>query len=471
MTAPIGWRSTSTPRASPSSAIVDLRHASRGPARRCGAGAGPADRYWRHDRRHERAAARDGRADRPCRGRPCQRPRDAVLRHHPDVRGLDTLHPSLLAIARTHRLRRDQPALPARRGPCRRSARSGRAGGCSASRRRCATAVPPVRGGAPDVAVEGEDAWEAGGFSGALPQPGDGARAKAFVDFQNDVTAKDIKLATREGFRSIEHIKRYTTTGMATDQGKTSNLNAPGDRRQGAERAGAGRGPHHLPPALHPRHLRHLRRPLARRAVRSRANDADPRLGGEARRGVRGRERLETRPLLRPTRRGHARRRAPRMPPGARDGGGCSTLPRSARSRSSAPTAAEFLNRLYPNSWTKLGVGRCRYGLMLNEAGFVMDDGVVGRMGPERFHVTTTTGGAPRRARPHGGLPPDRVSRSKGLADLDHRPMGRHRRAGAARARHPGAADRRHQTSPPAPSRTWRCARAASGACPPACSG
>ena len=51
---------------------------------------------------------------------------------------------------------------------------------------------------------------------------------KAFVDFQNDVTAKDIRLATREGFRSIEHVKRYTTTGMATDQGKTSNINAPG---------------------------------------------------------------------------------------------------------------------------------------------------------------------------------------------------------------------------------------------------
>ena len=50
----------------------------------------------------------------------------------------------------------------------------------------------------------------------------------AFVDFQNDVTAKDIALAVREGFRSIEHIKRYTTTGMATDQGKTSNINALG---------------------------------------------------------------------------------------------------------------------------------------------------------------------------------------------------------------------------------------------------
>ena len=60
------------------------------------------------------------------------------------------------------------------------------------------------------------------------------------------------------------------------------------------------------------------------------------------------------------------------------------------------PDAAEFMNRLYTNAWTKLEPGRLRYGLMLNEAGFVMDDGVIGRLAPDRFHVTTTTGGAPR---------------------------------------------------------------------------
>jgi sarcosine oxidase subunit alpha len=58
------------------------------------------------------------------------------------------------------------------------------------------------------------------------------------------------------------------------------------------------------------------------------------------------------------------------------------------------PDAAEFMNRLYTNAWSKLAVGRCRYGLMLNEAGFVMDDGVIGRLAQDRFHVTTTTGGA-----------------------------------------------------------------------------
>ena len=60
------------------------------------------------------------------------------------------------------------------------------------------------------------------------------------------------------------------------------------------------------------------------------------------------------------------------------------------------PDAASFLNRLYTNAWLKLEVGRCRYGLMLSEAGFVMDDGVIGRIAPDRFHVTTTTGGAAR---------------------------------------------------------------------------
>src|SRR5262249_38377286 len=60
------------------------------------------------------------------------------------------------------------------------------------------------------------------------------------------------------------------------------------------------------------------------------------------------------------------------------------------------PDAAEFMNRLYTNAWTKLEPGRCRYGLLLGEAGFIMDDGVVGRLAPDRFHVTTTTGGAAR---------------------------------------------------------------------------
>ena len=71
------------------------------------------------------------------------------------------------------------------------------------------------------------------------------------VDFQNDVTAKDLKLAIREGYRSIEHVKRYTTTGMGTDQGKTCNVNALAIVAEPPVTDRRGR-PHHLPPALYP---------------------------------------------------------------------------------------------------------------------------------------------------------------------------------------------------------------------------
>ena len=79
-----------------------------------------------------------------------------------------------------------------------------------------------------------------------LPTDRNATAVKAFVDFQNDVTAKDIRLAVREGFESIEHVKRYTTTGMATDQGKTSNMNglaSPPMPRTPAPAVGT----HHLP--------------------------------------------------------------------------------------------------------------------------------------------------------------------------------------------------------------------------------
>jgi sarcosine oxidase subunit alpha len=90
------------------------------------------------------------------------------------------------------------------------------------------------------------------------------------------------------------------------------------------------------------------------------------------------------------------------MPPVAREcrtvreASGCSTPRRSARSRSSGRTRRKFLNLIYTNPWMKLGVGKLRYGSCANEAGFIYDDGVVGRLAEDRFHVTTTTGGAPR---------------------------------------------------------------------------
>ena len=110
------------------------------------------------------------------------------------------------------------------------SARRARAAACSISPP-CSPTAPSAGAAAAGASaaapplVEGAAA-AAGGALGLVAGASEKARAKAFVDFQNDVTARDIQLATREGMRSIEHIKRYTTTGMATDQGKSSNLNA-----------------------------------------------------------------------------------------------------------------------------------------------------------------------------------------------------------------------------------------------------
>ena len=92
-------------------------------------------------------------------------------------------------------------------------------------------------------------------------------RAKAFVDFQNDVTVRDLALATREGMRSIEHVKRYTTTGMATDQGKTSNMNALAIASASAWQDDPRGRPHHVPPALYAGDIRRFRPYVAARAL------------------------------------------------------------------------------------------------------------------------------------------------------------------------------------------------------------
>jgi sarcosine oxidase subunit alpha len=242
-------------------------------------------------------------------------------------------------------------------------------------------------------------AFGAGGFSGALPQGNSAgrkrARPKAFVDFQNDVTAKDLALAAREGFHSIEHVKRYTTTGMATDQGKTSNINALGIVAETLGRpiptiglttfrmpytpvtfgtfAGLSRGKLFDPERTTPIHGWAARQSAVFEDVSlwKRAHYF-PRAGEDMHAAV-------------------AREcRAVRASVGLFDG---STL---GKIEVVGPDAAEFMNRMYVNAWTKLAIGRCRYGLMLREDGFVTDDGVVGRLAPDRFHVTTTTGGAPR---------------------------------------------------------------------------
>jgi sarcosine oxidase subunit alpha len=232
-------------------------------------------------------------------------------------------------------------------------------------------------------------------YLGALPQTSPPSGGKSFVDWQHDVTTRDLGLATREGFQSIEHVKRYTTTGMATDQGKTSNLNAmaivaenlgitipqvgfttfrmPYTPVSFGSFAGTSRGDLFDPVRTTPIH------PWAQAKAAVFENVG---LWKRARYFPRGSEDMH----------GAVARecRAVRSACGIFD---ASTL---GKIEVVGPDAAEFMNRLYINNWSNLAVGRSRYGILLREDGFIYDDGVVARIGTDRFHVTTTTGGAPR---------------------------------------------------------------------------
>jgi sarcosine oxidase subunit alpha len=232
-------------------------------------------------------------------------------------------------------------------------------------------------------------------YLGLLPRAQAPSSAKAFVDWQHDVTSRDLDLATREGFQSIEHVKRYTTTGMATDQGKTSNLNAMAIVAKSLEVAipqvglttfrmpytpvtfgsfaGISRGDLFDPVRSTPTHPW----AQARSAVFENVG-----LWKRARYFPRGDEDMHA---------AVAREcRAVRSACGIFD---ASTL---GKIEVVGPDAAEFMNRLYINNWSNLAVGRSRYGILLREDGFIYDDGVVARTAADRFHVTTTTGGAPR---------------------------------------------------------------------------
>ena len=228
-----------------------------------------------------------------------------------------------------------------------------------------------------------------------LPTDQDPARIKAFVDFQNDVCARDIRLAVREGFRSIEHVKRYTTTGMATDQGKTSNINSMGVAAEMLDRPATALGLTTFRPPYTPQtfgvlaghHKGELFQPVRQTSIDSWA-DAHGAVFENVAQWCRARYFPKAgEDMAAATRR---ECRATRASVGVFD---ASTL---GKIEVVGPDAAEFLNRMYTNPWKALEPGRCRYGLLLKEDGFIMDDGVSARLAPDRFHLTTTTGGAAR---------------------------------------------------------------------------
>ena len=219
--------------------------------------------------------------------------------------------------------------------------------------------------------------------------------AKRFVDFQNDVTAEDIALAAREGFRSVEHVKRYTTTGMGTDQGRTSNVNALALLSRAVGRAiaetgtttfrppytgvpfgalaGCARGSLVDPVRVTPMHRWHVAEGAVFEDVGQwkRARHY-PKAGEDMERAVR-RECLAVRDAV-----------------GIFD---ASTL---GKIELRGPDTAELLDRIYTNNFKNLAIGRCRYGLMCREDGMVFDDGVTTRLSDDHYYMTTTTGGAAR---------------------------------------------------------------------------
>ena len=220
-----------------------------------------------------------------------------------------------------------------------------------------------------------------------------GRGPKAFVDFQNDVTSNDITLAAREGYQSVEHLKRYTTTGMGTDQGKTSNINALAILADalGSEIPEIGTTTFRMPytpsniGAIAGRDIGALFDPvrLTRMDDWHRAAGAKFEHVGQWMRAWYYPEESETMHDA-----VNREVKAARTSAGLLD---ASTLGKiDIRGRD----AAEFLNRIYTNSWSKLSIGKCRYGLMLKDDGMVLDDGVTTRLGENHFHMTTTTGGA-----------------------------------------------------------------------------
>lgn len=220
-------------------------------------------------------------------------------------------------------------------------------------------------------------------------------RPKAFVDYQNDVSASDIELAIREGFESIEHIKRYTAMGFGTDQGKLGNINgmALAARAMGKPIDQVGTTtfrPNYLPISFGT--FAGLERgELFDPARKTSPHEAHVAAGclfedvGQWKRPwyfPQGNEDLHAAV--------HREVLAVRNSVGMLD---ASTL---GKIDIQGPDAAKLLNWVYTNPWLKLEVGKCRYGLMLDENGMVFDDGVTARLGENHFLMSTTTGGAAR---------------------------------------------------------------------------
>jgi sarcosine oxidase subunit alpha len=218
-------------------------------------------------------------------------------------------------------------------------------------------------------------------------------RRKFFVDFQNDVTVADVELAAREGYSAVEHLKRYTTLGMGTDQGKLSNITGlailseildapipaigtttfrpPYTAVTLGALAGTETGAHFAPVRRTPMHAWHEQ-------AGARFTDAG----------------LWKRPRFYPTQDESDIDAVNREALGVRTSVGLVDVSTLGRIDIKGRDSAEFLDRVYVNSWKNLAIGKARYGLMLREDGMVLDDGTTTHLAKHHFLMTTTTANA-----------------------------------------------------------------------------
>jgi sarcosine oxidase subunit alpha len=248
-----------------------------------------------------------------------------------------------------------------------------------------ASSTPPVT----EEVAEGplQTMWE-------IPSPSsNGHGPKRFVDLQTDVTTDDISIAAREGYESVEHLKRYTTAGMGTDQGKLGNVNVIGilANTTGADVASVGTTtfrPPYTPiiyGAIAGRDLDDLFDPIRKTALHEWHEEA-----GALFENVGQWKRAWYYP--RPGESMHDA--VERECEVVRSGVGILDASTLGKIDIKGPDVGKFLNRMYINGYAKLAIGRCRYGFMLDENGMVMDDGVTARLGQNHYLMHTTTSGA-----------------------------------------------------------------------------
>lgn len=220
-------------------------------------------------------------------------------------------------------------------------------------------------------------------------------RAKQFVDFQNDVTAADIHLAAREGFESIEHVKRYTAMGFGTDQGKLGNILGMGILAEALGKDVQEIGTTTFRPNYTPVTFGALAgRELGSRFEAERQTCIQ---GWHIAHGAVFEDAGNwKRPWYFPRQGEDMHAAVDRECRTVRNGVGILDYSTLGKIDMQGPDAVTLLNRVYTNSWDKLAVGKCRYGLMLDENGMVFDDGVTARLGEQHFLVSTTTAGAAR---------------------------------------------------------------------------